>query len=62
MSWRQSTFRLPTLIALLGVAGLFAALLGDGWWDVLAWIGLGLPALLGVWPLFRRRPAVTEQG
>ena len=55
MSWRKSTFVLPALLALLGFAGLFAALLGDGWWDALAWVGLGLPAGLGLWALPRRR-------
>ncbi|MCP9337292.1 hypothetical protein [Stutzerimonas xanthomarina] len=61
MSWRESTFILPTLIAMLGFAGLFAALLGDGWWDVAAWLGLGLPALLSAWALPRRRDAVSEK-
>lgn len=60
MSWRESTFMLPTLIAVLGFAGLFAALLGDGWWDVAAWLGLGLPALLSVWALPRRSATVNE--
>ncbi|WP_167066363.1 MULTISPECIES: hypothetical protein [unclassified Pantoea] len=43
----QSTakvFAWPAAIALLGALGLFAALLGDGAWDMLAWLGLGLPA------------------
>lgn len=47
----QSTWRIfawPALIALLGGLGLFAALLGDDGWDVLAWIGLGIPAVLGL--------------
>ncbi|MGE6527682.1 hypothetical protein ACQKEM_01410 [Pseudomonas sp. NPDC077382] len=61
MSWRESTFLLPGLIAGLGLVGLFAALLGDGWWDVLAWLGLGLPAALGVWPLLRRRMTAPTQ-
>jgi membrane protein implicated in regulation of membrane protease activity len=60
MSWRKSTFLLPGLIAVLSLAGLFAALLGDGWWDALAWIGLGLPALLSIWPLLRRRVAAPD--
>lgn len=54
---RKSTFwkvfGMPCLIALLGAAGLFAALLGDGPWDVLAWVGLALPvgySLRGFWP------------
>ncbi|QHB25672.1 hypothetical protein TCK1_326 [Pseudomonas monteilii] len=34
-------FAWPALIALLGALGLFAALLGDGWWDGLSWLGLG---------------------
>lgn len=54
MSWRRSTFLLPTLIAIIGAVGLFTALLGDGLWDALAWLGLGVPAALGVWPLFKR--------
>ncbi len=32
---------------------LFAALLGDGWWDVLSWVGLGLPAWYGFRGFFR---------
>lgn len=52
---------LPGLIAVLGLVGLFAALLGDGWWDVMAWLGLGLPAVLGTWPLLRRRTATPAQ-
>ncbi|WP_165491625.1 hypothetical protein [Stutzerimonas kirkiae] len=53
--WRRPTFRLPALIALLGFAGLVTALLGDGWWDALAWIGLGIPAMLGTLALLARR-------
>ena len=45
---RQSTFAIPALLAVLGAAGLFAALLGDGAWDALARLGLGLPAVLGI--------------
>ncbi|BAU74058.1 hypothetical protein [Metapseudomonas furukawaii] len=54
MNWRQSTFALPTLIGLLSAAGLFSALLGDGGWDAVAWLGLGIPAVLGTWPMLRR--------
>ena len=52
---RQSTFLLPGLLAVLGAAGLVIALLGDGGWDALAWLGLGLPALIGCWALLPRR-------
>ena len=47
----QPTLRIfawPLLIGFVGAAGLFAALLGDGAWDALAWLGLGVPAVLGV--------------
>ncbi|QXH56991.1 DUF4175 domain-containing protein [Pseudomonas maumuensis] len=53
----QSTGRIfawPALIAVLSAAGLFAALLGDGMWDVLAWVGLGLSAGLGLSGFWRR--------
>ena len=52
MKPRQSSFwkvfALPLAIGLLGAAGLFAALLGDGAWDALSWIGLGIPAVIGI--------------
>lgn len=36
-------------IALLTMAGLLAGLVSDGWGDVLAAIGLLVPALLAIW-------------
>jgi hypothetical protein len=47
-------FAMPALIALSGAAGLFAALLGDGWWDALAWVGLAVPAALSMRGLISR--------
>ncbi|MGY4524566.1 hypothetical protein [Pseudomonas sp. UBA4617] len=47
-------FAWPAAIALLGALGLFAALLGDGAWDMLAWFGLGIPAWLGLRSLLWR--------
>lgn len=41
-------FAWPAAITLLGALGLFAALLGDGAWDMLAWLGLGIPAGLSL--------------
>ncbi|PRA49664.1 MULTISPECIES: hypothetical protein [Pseudomonas] len=56
---RQSNFwkvfTTPLVIALLSAAGLFSALLGDGIWDGLSWLGLGVPAVLGLRGLLRRR-------
>ena len=51
--WR--VFGIPLGISLLSATGLFAALLGDGLWDSLSWVGLGVPAVIGVWGLFKRR-------
>ena len=42
------TFAAPLVIGLLIAGGLFAALLGDGWWDTLAWLGMGVAALLSI--------------
>ncbi|MER2296106.1 MULTISPECIES: hypothetical protein [Pseudomonas] len=52
----RSTARIflwPAAIALLCALGLFAALLGDGAWDMLAWLGLGLPAALSLRAMIR---------
>ncbi|WP_223548503.1 hypothetical protein [Pseudomonas sp. A-B-19] len=58
MKPRQSNFwkvfAVPTVIAVLSAAGLFAALLGDGVWDSLSWVGLGLPAALALRGLLQR--------
>ncbi|MES2821414.1 MAG: hypothetical protein V4812_20765 [Pseudomonadota bacterium] len=54
MRARRSTFALPLVIGLLSLLGLLSALFGDGWWDAAAWLGLGIPALLGCWPLLGR--------
>ncbi|MCD5995326.1 hypothetical protein KDX38_16690 [Pseudomonas sp. CDFA 602] len=59
MSTRPSrfwkTFAIPSAIAALTATGLFAALLGDGWWDTLAWAGMGIAAGLSVKGLLARR-------
>ncbi|WP_030139278.1 MULTISPECIES: hypothetical protein [Pseudomonas] len=56
---RQSNFwkvfAIPSAIGVLCAAGLFSALLGDGMWDAVSWVGLGLPSVLAVWGLVPRR-------
>lgn len=58
MKPRQSSFwkvfGIPLAIGLLSAAGLFAALLGDGLWNSLSWVGLGIPAAIGSWALLKR--------
>lgn len=56
---RQSSFwkvfGVPVAIGVLCAAGLFSALLGDGLWDAVSWLGLGIPSVLAVWGLIPRR-------
>ena len=54
-STMRHVFAMPLLIGLLIAFGLFAALLGDGWWDTLAWLGMGIAAVLSVRGLLVRR-------
>jgi hypothetical protein len=51
-------FRWPIALAVLSTFGLLSALLGDGVFDVLSWISLGVPLLLivFVWTRMPRRP------
>ncbi|WP_260963242.1 hypothetical protein [Pseudomonas citri] len=55
MKPRQSSFwkvfGMPMAIGVLCAAGLFSALLGDGPWDAVSWLGLGIPCALGMWGL-----------
>lgn len=48
-------FAAPTAIALASIVGLVAGLLGDGWHDLLSWVGLGVPATVILWSLALRR-------
>lgn len=42
--WR--VFRIPLLLGLFNLVGLVSALIGDGVWDVLSWVALGIPIAL----------------
>lgn len=52
MKPRQSSFwkvfSIPLAIGLISIMGLFSALLDDGAWDVLSWIGLGVPVWISL--------------
>lgn len=48
-------FRWPLWLAFITIAGLVAGLLGDGGFDVLAWLGLGIPLLVCVWASLGRQ-------
>lgn len=42
-------FAVPALIAAASLFGLVGALLDDGAWDVVGWIGLGIPVAVLAW-------------
>lgn len=50
--WRAAltrTFFVPGLLALASGAGLVAALVSDGTWDLVAWVAIGLPLAAIAW-------------
>ncbi|MEW7847686.1 hypothetical protein AB2N08_03200 [Massilia aurea] len=46
----------PIVIGILTTVGLISALLGDGIWDAVSAITLGIPCLLCFWYGLRRAP------
>lgn len=46
---------MPSVLAATSIAGLLAGLNGDGLFDILAWLGLGLPLLAVAIAWHRRR-------
>jgi hypothetical protein len=48
-------FAVPMLLGVLTTVGLFAALVGDGIWDALSWLTLGVPIAVCLYCLARRR-------
>jgi uncharacterized membrane protein YuzA (DUF378 family) len=49
MSTNNSFIKLwgtPVLLGILSLAGLIAALVGDGIWDIVSWIALGIPVIV----------------
>jgi hypothetical protein len=39
----------PIVLGILACIGLVAALVADGFWDVVSWIGLGVPVAVALW-------------
>jgi hypothetical protein len=50
----------PLVIAGSTLVGLIAGLVGDGGWDALAAVALGVPALAAVWFSTRRRRRISR--
>jgi len=51
--WRM--FRWPLALALVTAVGLVSALVGDGAYDAVSWVGLGLPCITILVALWRTR-------
>jgi hypothetical protein len=50
----------PVFIAVISAAGLTAALLADGWGDVMSWLLLALPVVICTPALWPRRAKQTR--
>lgn len=47
-------FRLPVVIGLASLAALIIALMGEGWHDMVSWVGLALPVAAVGYGILRR--------
>ena len=50
---------LPIVIGILSAIGLLSALTGDGFYDLLSWLTLGIPVVLAVWYLVKPKKNPT---
>ncbi len=50
-----AVFAVPLALGLASLVGLVAALLGDGLYDGVSWVGLAAPLLVVAWAALRRR-------
>jgi hypothetical protein len=48
-------FAVPMLLGALTAVGLLAALIGDGIWDAVSWLALGVPCAVIAWCWFKAR-------
>lgn len=49
-------FRVPAFLAVVSAVGLVAALVGDGVFDLLSWVALGIPVVVILLALAGRLP------
>jgi len=48
-------FAAPLVVGIVSTLGLVFALVGDGWWDGLSWVALGVPVALYALFMVRRK-------
>lgn len=48
---------MPLALGVVSTIGLVVALVGDDLWDVLGWLGLGIPLIITTWCMVRARHA-----
>lgn len=51
----RQIYAMPAVVAAASAVGLVSALVGDGVWDALSWLGLGLAVVLAAWHGLPRR-------
>ncbi|SPP65578.1 hypothetical protein NITLEN_40051 [Nitrospira lenta] len=49
----RQVWGMPALLGVISGIGLFSALLGDGVWDGVSWLALGLPCGIIAWYVIR---------
>lgn len=49
----REIFAIPAAIGVVSGAGLILALIDDGWWDVVGWIGIGIAPAIAAGYLMR---------
>ena len=45
----RQIFAVPLALAVMIAIGLVTALVGDGVWDGVSWVGLGVPVAVSLW-------------
>ncbi len=53
-------WQIPLLLSVLSLIGLISALTGDGFWDLLSWLTLGIPMLIIVFFVMKHNRAVKK--
>lgn len=56
----MKVFAIPIVIALATFGGLIAALVGEGWLDAVAWLGLSAAVVIPVYCWIRSRRGITH--